>query len=150
MQYTKEELNKDVNMTDTASHCNLLNEEGGVSHFNLRASFIHIWIHINFAEHFLQKQIPLPVTQCHQCHLNPQNIYALKKQFFVLFKCSIVITIMEVCGKKQHWACQRGKAIISATQSQGRGSSVPSACKHPQSPKHSSSTSTYCLSEPGW
>lgn len=30
-------------MTDIASHCNLLNEEGDVSHFNLRASFLHIW-----------------------------------------------------------------------------------------------------------
>lgn len=71
-------------MTDTASHCNLLNEEGVVSHFNHRASFLHIWIHINFAHHFLQKQIPLQVTQCHQCHLNPQNIYALKKANFCL------------------------------------------------------------------
>lgn len=65
-------------MTDTASHCNPLNEGGGVSHFNLRASFLHIW---PFADHFLQKQIPLQVIQC---HLNPQDIYALRKANFYL------------------------------------------------------------------
>lgn len=149
-------------MKDTASYCNFFNEEvKGLSlEVNFRAPLLHIRSHTSFADCFPWKQTPLQVTQCHQCQPYPQNIYTLKKKgssnICVSFECSsIIITIMEVCSKKRHWAWERGRQVIFARQYEGWASSVPPACKRIQSPKNeerknSSSTSIYCLSVTMW